>query len=212
MRTIVERYDLDAIAIRCWPELRDVPPSLHVTPCYGMSRLADEGVVAACEADVSAAVTMFLLRRLTGAAPAVLDYNTVDRARNSLGFWHCGPHALSLAQSPDDLRLGVPPIGGSEEWGGGCAMELSIKEGPATFAKLTREYDRMSIASGTFVRPDRAAMRGGIGEAVMSTDVHGYLHQIIREGFEHHVCAVHGDVKGELQKFCTLADIRSLVF
>lgn len=210
LRNIAERYRLHAFAIRCWPELRDVSPNLHVTPCYALSRLADEGVVGACEADVSAAVTMLLLRKLTGKAPSVLDYSSINEDRNSLGFWHCGPHAASLAESSKNIKVSTPPIGGVEEWGGGCALEFSIKGGKATFAKLSREYGSMSIASGTFVRPE-PEIRGGIGEAVMETDAHSYLERLMQLGFEHHVCAVHQDVRAELGRFCKLAQIEAVV-
>jgi len=44
------------------------------------------------------------------------------------------------------------------------------------------------------------------------TNAHDYLRRIISEGFEHHVCAVHGYVTRELQKICDSADIRSVVF
>lgn len=211
LRNIVERYRLDAIAMRCWPELRGDPPNLHVTSCYAYSRLNDEGVMAACEADVSSAVTMLILNRLTGKPPASFDYSTVNMQKNSLGFWHCGPHALSLAESPQDVVVRAPTIGGVEEWGGGCVLQFSIKEGKATFAKLTQEYDKMSIASGKFVRPSYT-MRGGIGEAVMDTDANSYLKCIMDAGFEHHVCAVHGDVKDELLQICRLAEISPFIF
>ena len=211
LRNVGKKYRLNAITIRCWPELREAPPSFHVTPCYAISRLTDEGIMGVCEADVSSAVTMLLLHRLTGKSPAVLDYSTINVVRNSLGFWHCGPHALSLAQSYQDISVRAPPIGGAAEWGGGCAVEFSIKEGEATFAKLTREYNKMSITTGEFVKPS-PAMRGGIGEAVMNTDAHSYLTQIIEEGFEHHVCTVHGDVRGELLKVCKLAEVKPILF
>jgi hypothetical protein len=91
-------------------------------------------------------------------------------------------------------------------------LEFDVREGLATFAKLTREYDKMSVTAGTFVSPDRARMRGGIGEAVMSSDAAHYLKSLIREGFEHHVCAVHGDVRVELAKVCEVAAIQQLAF
>ncbi len=211
LRTITERYKLNAFTIRCWPELRDAQYNFHVTPCYALSRLTDEGVIGVCESDVSSAVTMLLLHRLTGRAPVTLDYTTINIDRNSLGFWHCGPHALSLAGSSKEVRVAPPPIGGSEEWGGSCALEFSIKEGKATFAKLTREYDKMSITSGTFVKPE-PVMRGGVGEAVMDTDARSYLQRIIQEGFEHHICAAHGDVRRELLEVCRLAEFKPEVF
>ena len=69
----------------------------------------------------------------------------------------------------------------------------------------------MSIALGEFVKPSYT-MRDGIGEAVMDTNARDYLERIIEEGFEHHVCAAHGDTKSRLLKICKLAEVKPFSF
>ncbi len=115
------------------------------------------------------------------------------------------PHLASPLQGEENYAyLRNLVLGGIVEWGDGCALKFSTREGKATLAKLTREYDKMSITTGIFVKPS-PLMRGGIGEMVINTEARSYLNRIIEEGFEHHVCAVHSDLKAELLKFCKLA-------
>lgn len=210
LQNMVKKYKLDAFTIRCWPELRGDAPFWHVSPCYALSRFNEEGIIGACESDVSSAVLMLLMRRLSGKPAISLDYTTLNPERNSLGFWHCGPHAMSLAESKKDISARVPPLGGKVEWGGSCAIEFSIKQGKATFAKLTREYDKMSIVTGQFVKPN-PVFRGGIGEATLDVPVRDYMNKVIELGFEHHICAIHDDVTNDLLKICKLLDIEPVI-
>lgn len=54
---ILER-GADAVTINC---LEDLMPRRFVTPCIALARLIDEGVVAGCEADVNALLSMLVL-------------------------------------------------------------------------------------------------------------------------------------------------------
>ena len=55
LKRLVEAENLDAIAIRCWPEL---PRDYGQWPYLAVTRLADEGLPVACEGDVDGALTM----------------------------------------------------------------------------------------------------------------------------------------------------------
>ena len=210
MKQVVESHSLDAFAIRCWPELKDNSLRLDMTPCFAISKLGDEGIVGSCESDISLAVTMLLLQELTGNPPVGLDYNTFDASKNSLAFWHCGSNACSLADTKDGIELRKPSSGGLRELSSGMSVEFGVKQGKATLAKLMREYDKMLISSGNFISPS-PMFRGGIAEISLDSPVFEFLTKIVQEGFEHHVCMVHGDVKEELLKICELLKIDPVV-
>jgi len=210
LKKMVTSYGLDGFAIRCWPELKNNWFQLHMTPCYAISQLAEEGIVGACEADISSTVTMFLLKGLTGNPPVVLDYNTFDISKNSIALWHCGANAFGLAESKDSIELKKPTSGGLKELNSGMSVEFSVREGKATLAKLTREYDKMLISSGNFVSPS-PKFRGGIAELTLDIPVSEFFNTIVEEGFEHHICIAHGDVKEELLKICKFLKIEPVV-
>ena len=61
LRKWSDESDLDALAVRCWPEF---PVELGLCPCSALSRLADEQIPTQCERDVYGAVTMLLMAAL----------------------------------------------------------------------------------------------------------------------------------------------------
>ena len=50
---IVDEFQLDAYAIRCWRELQN---ELNISPCVLLGELSDRGVAGACEVDIANAV------------------------------------------------------------------------------------------------------------------------------------------------------------
>lgn len=209
LRKIVNKYDLSAITIRCWPELKGNTEGINATPCYALSRLTSEGILGICESDIASSVTMFILKSLSNNFPVVLDYNTVDIEKNNFTFWHCGAHAIELAEKLSSISVKYPSEGGLQETKAGMALEFSIKKGEATFAKITREFDKMLVSKAQFVTPSNK-FRGGIGEANWESDVNNFLDKVITEGFEHHICAVHGDFLYELNLICDLLNLREI--
>ena len=83
---ILKQEKANALAINCLEMMRvlSAPP-----PCYALTRLRDEGVHAACEADVIALLTMMLLGYLTDA-PAFMGniVGTIPES-NILSISHC---------------------------------------------------------------------------------------------------------------------------
>jgi L-fucose isomerase-like protein len=57
MRHFLECESLDALAIRCWPEM---PNTFGQWPYLGLARLADEGLAVACEGDVDGALAAWI--------------------------------------------------------------------------------------------------------------------------------------------------------
>jgi L-fucose isomerase-like protein len=210
LKKIVNKYHLAGFTIRCWPELKGNLSGYQMTPCYGMAKLADEGVVAACEADVSGTITMFMLQELSRKPAVCLDYNTVNFDRNTITLWHCGSNALSLAGEGATTYLGKPSEGGARETGSGMGVEFSLADGDATVAKLTREYDRMLIACAKIV-PPMPRFRGGIAEVAFDEPVVSFLSRAVEEGFEHHICVAYGDVSHELQEVCKRMQITPIM-
>ena len=125
---IVEEYQMDALAVRCWIEMQK---QLGISPCVLLGELNDGGVAAACEVDVGNAVAMRALSLASGEPAACLDWN------NNYGddddkciLFHCGPvpgqpdGGPGPDQRPRDsgqrrgrgLRLSAATSGASRRW------------------------------------------------------------------------------------------------
>ena len=63
---------LDAIAIQCWSSLQE---NFGVVPCTVMSMASDDLLPAACEADVTGAISMLALALVSGTPAALVDWN-----------------------------------------------------------------------------------------------------------------------------------------
>jgi L-fucose isomerase-like protein len=60
-KAIVNKYKLDGITVRCF----DLLEIYKNTGCLGLSLLNDEGIVAGCEGDIPALISMAILHYLT---------------------------------------------------------------------------------------------------------------------------------------------------
>ncbi len=86
---IIETYQMDAIAIRCWLELQT---QLGISPCVLLGELNNRLVSAACEVDIGSAIMMFALSLASGEPPVCLDWNNnYADYENKCILFHCGP-------------------------------------------------------------------------------------------------------------------------
>jgi L-fucose isomerase-like protein len=195
---IVERDDLNCVAVRCWLELQQ---QLHVSPCVLMSELNERGVPFACEVDIGSAVAMQAVALATGAAPACLDWNNNygDDPQKCILF-HCGPVPQSMMQKKgriEDHQILATAVGR------GCSFGCNvgrIKPSAITFGNLSTEdgRSRMYIGEGEFTAdsvPEEFFGTAGVARIENLQDV---LLMIGNEGFRHHVAVANGSAREPL--------------
>jgi L-fucose isomerase-like protein len=85
LRDVAARHRLDACAVRCF----DLVLSGRTTGCMGLSWLLDHGIVAGCEGDVPATVTMLWMEAMTGGPSFLANPQDVDVAANTVSLAHC---------------------------------------------------------------------------------------------------------------------------
>jgi L-fucose isomerase-like protein len=85
LRRTVQRHRLDACTVRCF----DLVIERRTTGCVGLSWLLDEDVVAGCEGDVPATLTMLWLQLVTGEPPFMANPQDLDPKANTLDLAHC---------------------------------------------------------------------------------------------------------------------------
>jgi len=85
LKSIVNKYDLNAFTLRCF----DLVTELKTTGCLALSLLNNEGIVAGCEGDVPAAVSMMILNYLTDKIPFMANPVSLNTNKNKVKFAHC---------------------------------------------------------------------------------------------------------------------------
>ena len=194
----VETNGIGALASRCWP---DFFTAFGTPVCTVLSLLNDDGVAAACEADIYGALSMWVGMRLSGEPVFFGDPVSLDEGENSLTFWHCGAAACSLARKDTGAEIGVHPNRKI-----GPAMNFGCEAFPeATIFRIGREPDgsfRFFIAEGEALDKPRQF----IGTSLVvrtENDSRALVEESVLAGFEPHFVVMkgrHGRTLAELAK------------
>lgn len=190
----VKERGISALASRCWPDFF----TAYGTPvCAVLSMLNDDGIAAACEADVYGALSMWIGMQLSGSPVFFGDPVSLDEQENALTFWHCGAAACSLARTDTQAKVGVHPnrkIGPVMDFG--CQAM-----GDATVFRIGREADgnfRFFLLEGEGL--DKPKQFAGTS-IVVKTDspVRKVVEQSVHDGFEPHFVVLKGRHANELK-------------
>src|SRR6056297_1533820 len=123
LKNIVNRYDLNSLTIRCF----DLVTELETTGCLALSLLNNEGIVAGCEGDIPATVSMMITYYLTGNIPFMANPVSLNIKNNKVKFAHC----TVATKSVNDYI-----IRSHFETGIGVGIQGEIKKGNITVFKL----------------------------------------------------------------------------
>jgi L-fucose isomerase-like protein len=201
LKSITQMHRLDAVSVRCWPELRDQHKSLV---CLALSELAEQGIPTACEADLTALVTSYILTRLSGRPNCSLEITAFIEDRQALQFAHCGVAALSLAGDPKNAS-----VRSHMRTGAGALVEFPFPPGPVTIAKLVRPVDkrlRMFVGSGEVIQTP-AGTRGSVATIQVKPSPGGFIDVLLKNSVEHHLVVTYGDWAEELARFARFSGI-----
>jgi len=204
MKELVRQHQLDGYCVRCWPELRN---QLPLTACLAQACLSAEGTPSACERDLPALVTTYVLSQLAGAPAFSFDLTAYLEEEEAVQLAHCGAAALSLAADPAKAVLRRHMRTGT-----GVTLEFAFEEGTVTLAKLllpVRGRLRLFAARGQVISTP-SEVRGSVATVRPEPSAAAFIDTMMREGVEHHLALAYGDWSAELAQFCELAGLRLL--
>ena len=197
---IVEEYQLDACAIRCWIEMQKL---LKISPCVLLSEMNDRGVIAACEVDVGNAITMKALSLASGNVATCLDWNNnFGEDDNKCILFHCGPVPQSLmaakGQVTDHLIL-------ANAVGSGCSYGCNtgrIAPTPFTFGSLLTQQGKLKfyLGQGRFTEDPIPADFFGCAGVAEIDNLQSTLQTIGYQGHRHHTSVTPGQVAAPVRE------------
>ncbi|MFW6107205.1 MAG: hypothetical protein ACOC8A_00795 [bacterium] len=203
-RSLLEEHQADAITMDC---LGAVGPTKLSLPCLAWSNLNDQGVPAACEADLGAVASHTLVQYLF-ERPGFQQDPVAETARVAIIGAHCScPTRLKgFGQPPEPFDLvhhhGMRDATARPLWKKGQRV-TSVDVLPSG-----KGQPSMLISAGQVVGNVDVPPAGGCVVSVMVKfdgveDVLGYpgFHQIF----------FYGDLRRELEQFCQLFGIRARV-
>ncbi len=187
---IVDEFQLDAYAIRCWRELQ---AELNISPCVLLGELSDRGVAGACEVDIANAVMMHAFELASDAAVTLLDWNNnyLEEDDKCILF-HCGPTPSSMmlegGRVTDHLMI-------EAGCGFGCHIGR-LKPTDFTFGSLMTHNgeSRVYLGEGRLTNDPIPPEFFGVAGVAEMTKLQDVLQYIGENGFRHHVAITPGKV------------------
>lgn len=198
MRALADEYALEALSVKCYTTYMG-------KVCLGYSILAEEGVVASCEGDVTNALTMKLLYELSEKPVNNTDLLYLDEEANTILFAHCGSSGFSIAEG--DIELA--PVRLAET---GVCSRFLMKSGTVTAVNICGHGDgfRMAIMKGEAI-PCGMEFPGNPVKIKFDKSVEDINEEIMANGIGHHWMVGYGDYVEELKNFCRIKGIRCYV-
>ena len=139
LRGIVDQYRLQGFTLRCF----DLLTAVHNTGCMALARLNSEGIVAGCEGDVPAILSMMIAQSLLGISGFQANPASINPETGEMLFAHCTIPFNMVERYELDTHF---------ESGIGVGIRGYMKEGPVTIFKLSGDLSRHFIAEGELLR------------------------------------------------------------
>ena len=139
LKTLIERHQLQGFTIRCF----DLLTAVHNTGCLALAKLNAEGIVAGCEGDVPAMLSMKIAQSLIGVSGFQANPASVNPETGELLFAHCTIPFNMVERYEFDTHF---------ESGIGVGIRGYMKEGPVTIFKVSGDLSRSFIEEGQLIR------------------------------------------------------------
>lgn len=225
-KDIIEERGHDFVAIKCMPDL-----SNHYVPqCISAALLpatfdADgpkKPVCMGCEADADGALTMEILKLVTGGTPPMFgDVSNIDILNSMFYIPNCGAICAWYASRKDDAdsNLSQIELRAANRPAGGAIPFMHIAPGKITLARLYRKSGKyyMVIIPGDVITPDsdiyenykKSRGKHQLPTAFVKLDID--FDKFVDEYGANHISGVAGHCIKELEYICGMLDIVPVV-
>lgn len=139
LRVVIDNHQLNGFTIRCF----DLLSAIHNTGCLALAKLNAEGIVAGCEGDVPAMISMVMAHALTGCTGFQANPAWMNPDTGEMMFAHC-TIPLNMVRKMELMT--------HFESGIGVGIRGEVEEGPVTIFKMAGGLSRCFIAEGKLVR------------------------------------------------------------
>jgi L-fucose isomerase-like protein len=105
-KRLKELYNIDVFANKCMPEMSAIPYGYGYAACLATCLLNEDNIITACEADVPAGISMYMLNLMTGGQKVFFaDIARLHKDENKLTFFNCGTAPLSMADRSKPVEI-----------------------------------------------------------------------------------------------------------
>ncbi len=204
MLSFLETESLDALTVRCWPEM---PNTFGQWPYLGIARLVDEGHAVACEGDADGALSAWIGASLGLGRCYLTDW--LEHDKETITVWHGGAAPMGLCAPVGSP--GGPRIARHFNIKKPAVVEATLREKmPITIMRCWRCDGRyfLTAREGQTVKPKRHLM-GTNGLARLDKQDPGeWFDELCHQGMPHHVVVFEGHSADLLKRFARMMDMQ----
>ena len=189
---LIEEYDLDAIAIRCWDELQK---KYGIAPCLILGELNEKGIAAACELDVTNAVMMRAVGLAANHPVMLLDVNNnYEDNPDKVIFFHCGPAPASMMRGTGKIE---EHLMFKKTYGEGSGVGINVGKyivDDVTVGSFKTENGNLCafVTEGKLTDDELPESFFGCGTVFEKKDANAMLQYMATNGYRHHVAITKG--------------------
>jgi L-fucose isomerase-like protein len=196
----IEENNIDISAIQCW---ESIEKNYGCAACVTMSMMGEKLMPSACEVDVAGTISMYALALAAQTPSAILDWNNnFAQDRNKVVCTHCSNYPKSFFQN--EIEIGsldvLGTVLGSEDTFG--AVKGKVAAGNMTYFRISTDDNKGLIKSYLGegeMTDDPYGMDGGIAVCEIP-NLQNLMKYMCKNGFEHHVAMVRGNVSEILEE------------
>jgi len=189
---LIEEYNLQAVAIRCWDELEK---TWGIAPCLILGELNERGIAAACELDVNNAVMMRALYLAADCPVMLLDVNNnFGDSSDRCILFHCGPVPQALMQERGHIEEHLMFRKSFGEGSGVGINKGKIITGDVTVGSFKTEDGALCsfVTEGELTDDSVGEGFFGCGTVFKNGNIEAMLHYMCENGYRHHVAITKG--------------------
>ena len=193
LEKIQQDQNIDAFAVRCWPEMFT---EYGCASCGPMAMMNENKISSACEADVLGSLTCNILNQLNNKPSLLVDIVDVDEKDDTTVFWHCGLAPISMAEK------NTPSATVHSNRRKPLLHNFAFKSGEITIFRVSKSENKLKfIVMNGKVLKRKNSFSGTSGVISLGKNTYKKIKNLFLSGLEHHVGFTYGDV---------LEDIKSL--
>ncbi|MFT3984885.1 MAG: hypothetical protein QM697_13340 [Lachnospiraceae bacterium] len=203
-KELIEQNEADAFTVNClWSVVHS---ACKTTSCYSLSRLNDDGIVSACEADVTTLLNMMIVA-LSSGEPAFMLNPFHFPEDNKLFVSHCtSPRKHSyMGEKQDDYHIysyyEFPALS--------CGLQIVKEPGPVTITGISHDtMDEMIVIQGELIRNTAFSSC----RTQVEIDVQSDICEIVNSYQGRHWVMVYGDQTKKIKNANDLLKISTKIF
>lgn len=185
LKEIVNKYNLKGFTIRCF----DLLNTLKTTACLSLAYFNDEGIVATCEGDIPAMLSMYIVKEALNSPSFQANPARIDVQNQKMVFAHCTIPFKMLDHFYLDTHY---------ESKIGVAIKGYLKEDNITLFKLSSNLKDYYLETGKILN---SLDETNLCRTQIEIKVDNNIEYFLKRPYGNHHLIIYGDHVKELRKY-----------